>query len=275
MAMLRKTALIAAIACILICIARPAAALDSGIVEANRELSLSASVLHRSYAEHFPPGTVGADRESGFAPGVSVSGSWLGRAGPVEDLFLSATAEISLGNPTYRGTVFNSTQPLTFQAGLTDWSTLVQMGKSFSAGRVVFTPLVEAGYRSWRRDLGPAQVEDYRTAFVGAGLKSEVMVRRGWLLRAEADAATTLSPRITFHYANSYGAPLGRQGLYTVAVAVDRRLSRRAHLVLRSQAQWYGFGPSPPVQTVERGLIFEPSSRTTDLRLNMGVAYAF
>ncbi len=275
MASVRKTALIAAQACALLCVAAPAAALESSVVAADREVSLSALVLHRSYAEHFPAGAVGADRESGPAPGLSASASWVGQAGPVSDLSASATAEFSRGNPTFRGTLFNSTQPVQFQTALTDWSVLAQLGKAFTTGRFVVTPLVEAGYRSWSRDLGPAQVEDYRTSFVGVGLRSEILAGSQWLVRAEAGAATTLSPRIAFHYLNSYQAPLGRRGLYTVALGLDRRLAGRVHFVLRGQAQWYGFGQSPPVQTAERGLIFEPSSRTTDLRLSSGLAYAF
>lgn len=271
MRMVRQAGLAALGTCAMMTAAAHAQAIDPLVLQAEREASVSATALHRSYAEHFSAPAVGSDRESGWAAGATGAVGWMSGGG----LYGQLTGDFSDGRLNYRGTAFNSTTPLDFQTGLTDWALTARAGKAFPLGRAAVMPLALGGYRAWRRDLGVNQVEDYRTWFVGGGVRADVPVGDAWVLRAEADAAAMVSPRISFHYQSSYEASLGRSGIYAASLELDRALGRRIHLIAWGQAQWSGFGSSPTVQTVERGPIYEPSSRTTDLRLGLGVAYGF
>src|SRR5665213_947493 len=101
------------------------------VVQANREAEIGLSILYRAYQESFPPGALGRDREGGWTPGIAAAASWMGDAGPVQRLYGSLRFAYDNGHENYRGTVFNSSEPLNFQPGLADTAITAELGKGF------------------------------------------------------------------------------------------------------------------------------------------------
>jgi hypothetical protein len=254
----------------------PAAAQTLAVVQANREVEIGVSTLYRAYQESFPAGTMGRDREGGWTPGVAAAASWMGDLGPVQRLYGSLRLAYNNGHDTYRGSLFNSSEPLNFQPDLAETDVTAELGKGFLVSpRLLITPAVQAGYRLWNRNLGPGQGEDYRTFTAGGAVHADFAATPRLVLRASAGLAEEIAPHITFDYQHSYGADLGARPVYEAGAGLDYRLTRRLHLSADAALSRYGYGRSGALATAERGAIFEPASTTTDARLQAGLAYAF
>ncbi|MDB5448727.1 MAG: hypothetical protein JWQ97_4044 [Phenylobacterium sp.] len=254
------------------CAGEPAAELAS----VNREVGVEATGLSRAYKEVFGPGVVQHDRENGWAAGVLGRGSWIGTVGPISNAFVAGEASWNRGNLTYRGTLFNSATPITFQSDLSTGTARGEIGKGFELGpRLLVIPVLEGGYLWWRRDLGAGQTEDYRAGFAGAGVRANLALSGRLVASARVSADTLISPAIRISYAHSYDADLGARPRYDASLGLDYRLRRRLHLTATADWTHYGFGESGLIDTAERGLVYEPTSHASDLRLGAGLAYAY
>jgi hypothetical protein len=249
---------------------------DEALIAVNRELGVEATALHRSYKEVFGPGFVEHDRESGWAAGVQGRASWIGQLGPIANAFAGVQADWNRGGLNYRGTAFNSAQQLDFRTGLATSAVRGEIGKGFAVTRrLMVIPVLEGGWQWWRRDLGPGQLETYRSGFVGGGVRADYALTPRLTARARASVAELVSPAVRISYVNSYDLPLGERPRYAGGLGLDYAAGGRLHLTATAELVHYGFGASAPVLTAERGAIFEPTSRTSDLRLGGGLAWAF
>jgi hypothetical protein len=265
-------------ACALAALSAPAHAQTQtpAVVQANREAEIGVSTLYRSYQESFPPGTAGRDREGGWTPGVAAAASWMGDLGAVQRLYGAVRFAYNNGHENYRGSVFNSSEPLNFQPGLADTAVTAELGKGFLVSpRLLVTPAARAGYQLWNRNLGPGQGEDYRTFTAGGAVHADFAATSRLVLRGSLGLEEEIGPHITFDYLHSYGADLGARPVYEAGAGLDYRLTRRLHLSADAALSRYGYGRSAALATAERGTIFEPASTTTDARLQAGLAYAF
>jgi hypothetical protein len=265
-------------ACALAALSSPAPAQTQtlAVVQANREAEIGVSTLYRAYQESFPPGALGRDREGGWTPGVAAAASWMGDLGPVQRLYGSLRFAYNNGHENYRGSVFNSSEPLNFQPGLADTAITAELGKGFLLSpRLLITPAAQAGYQLWNRNLGPGQGEDYRAFTAGGAVHADFAATPRLVLRASLGLAEEIAPHITFDYLHPYGADLGARPVYEAGAGLDYRLTRRLHLSADAALSRYGYGRSPALAAGDRGTIFEPASATTDTRLQAGLAYAF
>ncbi|MDB5460714.1 MAG: hypothetical protein JWO72_2455 [Caulobacteraceae bacterium] len=246
------------------------------VVQANREIGVGFSALYRDYRESFPAGTPGRDREGGWTPGVAAGASWMGDAGGLRNLYGSIRVTYNAGNQNYRGSLFGSDTALEFRSGLANTTVTAQLGKGFLVSpRLLITPAATFGYQLWNRDLGPGQTEDYRTFMAGAAVRADYQAARRLVLRGQLGLAETVDPRITFRYQHSYGTALAARPVYQAGAGLDYALTARFHLSADAQVSRYGYGRSRNLATLEKGLIFEPASTTTDSQLQLGLAYAF
>jgi hypothetical protein len=249
---------------------------DSAVIQANREAGLAASALSKSYKEFFPTGALGADKENGWTGGVAGHVSWMGDLGGVSMAYASAEASVDSGHLDFHGTLFNSNTPLNFRSGLTQAAGRIELGKGFAVARgLVLTPVLQGGYQWWDRNLRVNQREVYRMFLAGAAVHADYAATSRLVLRGRLGAAEMVSPHIDFDFATHHGADLRARAVYQGSLGVDYAVSRLFHLFAEAEVQHYRFGRSDVVQTIELGPILEPNSRTNDLQLQLGAAYAF
>jgi hypothetical protein len=254
----------------------PARAQTLPVIQANREIGIGFSTLYRDYRESFPAGTPGRDREGGWTPGVAAAASWMGDLGALRNLYGAVGVAYHAGAQNYRGSLFGSDTGLDFRSGLANTTVKAELGKGFLVSpRLLITPAATVGYQLWNRDLGPGQSEDYRTFMAGAAVRADYQMARRLVLRGQLGLAETVDPRITFRFQHSYGAALAARPVYRAGAGLDYALAARFHLTADAQVSRYGYGRSRNLATLEKGLIFEPASTTTDSQLQLGLAYAF
>ncbi|MDA8364497.1 MAG: hypothetical protein M0Z84_11955 [Gammaproteobacteria bacterium] len=253
----------------------------ANIVSSLNEASFSYLSLKQNYSE--TEGVATLDSESGTIPGIGVTLRATNRRGAYGQLGLRYFS----GNDTYVGALQNGTPA----NGLTGNRILEfegRLGQAFDvATDMTVLPYLEAGIRTWKRNLGGPEpyTETYRNDWIGAGVKELFAPRwagatQPLVLSLSGSIATTFSGSMATSGLVNYGVPdesfgLGDHVRYALGLDADYALTDILHLRIGARWEQFGYGASAPVPIGGGYEMLEPDSATREFILHAGVAASF
>ncbi len=252
------------------------------IRDANNQIGLRATDMDFHYLETADPafGLAGPlDEERGWVPGLALNFSEMQDVG-VKNLYFNVELSWSQGHTKYIGgfigppaTPFGS---IISRSGAKVFDSDFRFGEGFDMGsQAMLTPYLGIGSHSWNRGVNAGEL--YSHYYVGAGLMAQVSPFQATVLSAYGLVGTTLASHIkvagdpTFP---GFSSSLRNSVLFKFGASADYALTRQLHLTAGIDAVAFNYGASTPVP-VPGGLANEPSSRTFNTTLNVGVGYGF
>lgn len=264
------------------------------IIRANSQIGVSFVAGNMDYAEFNQPPAGGGplangafpqgytlNSEKGWLPGVAVTGSYM------SDCFSSIPNIYVFGRGSYldgKTDYYNYTNNVPGKDPAKVWDGDFRLGKGFQVGtNAMLTPYIGAGAHSWERTIsavpGGAFIETYRHGYVGAGLLLQVATSPGVVLSGYGFGGSTFSSEMAFNpttsgVATGHTFGLGNSGIVKAGASVDYALNANWHVNAGVDYTYFKYGASRQELLPVFG-IFEPPSRTHDIRLSAGVGYSF
>lgn len=245
----------------------------AAIAAAETNLNISVGFMHTQYSEG-PP-----DSESGFTPGFTIGASLLQpSAWQNVDYYAAFAYQFNAGNLSYNGHYLYSGAPVTATDRAVFNRIQARMGLGFpiAGGAVEAIPYFTAGYQSWNRNVSVEGAigtdEFYSSALVGGGLKLDIPITATIVASTGAELLGMVGNHITID-SLGIGFGMGNSMQERVSLGVDDAVYGPLHL--QASANWTHFnyaGSKPSYATYG---YFEPLSNTTQVGVNLGVAYSF
>jgi hypothetical protein len=252
------------------------------ILLSNNQVSVDfAATARLDYAERDPNHIFPVlDSETGnWIPGVSVTGSWMGTFYGLHPYawgrftWIDGTTDYAAAaGPVTKNTDGARIQDEDFRLGL-----------GFDLARnIMLTPYAGIGWHQWGRNLsGPfGYHEDYSNGYAGGGLLLQVAPVSGLVLSvnglvgstfdASMTASQTINPVLPFSSLSAFN--LGSTMIEMAGGSADYAVSSLVHVNTSVDYTHFGYGQSPP-QTIFG--ILEPTSRTSNLTVRVGLGIAF
>jgi hypothetical protein len=246
------------------------------VVSVNREFYAAFDGQDTNYKETLPADVPGHDREQGWTPGFGVGARWMGQAFGVDNVFASIDYHRQSGNLTYIGTISGTNTPLDATSGLITNDVVGELGRGFLISpRLLITPVIQAGYHSWHRNLGAGNTEDYSHVLLGAAVRADYALTPRMVASLRLGVAGMIDPKIDIHYQGDYNQGLGGSAVLQAGGKIDYALTPQVHIFAAADAQHFSYGRSKGSPFGTDQIIFEPDSTTTQLVVGGGVAYAF
>jgi hypothetical protein len=243
------------------------------VAKAETNLNISVGFMHTQYSE----GPL--DAENGFTPGFGVGASvLLPSAWQNIDYYAAFAYQFNAGNLTYNGHYLVSGEPVTATDRAVFNRIQARMGLGFPVanGALEIIPYFTAGYMSWNRNVdNKGQIgtdEFYSSALVGGGLKLDIPVTATVVVSGGAEFLGMVGNHLMAD-GLGIGWGLGNSAQQRVSLGVDDALYGPWHL--QASANWTHFnyaGSKPSYATYG---YYEPLSTTTQVGMNLGVAYSF
>ncbi len=274
-----RTALIAL--CALATFTPQAKADIQAIRNADNEIWAAAGTSLFNYKEPNAGGAGISDSEHGWlaslATGVSLLSSDNAKGILPSNIYLSLDANVDPGNAHYNG-FLQTTPPTPYQGTTAETVVNVdgRLGRAFILGSsVMIIPYGEVDFRNWRRDLGLGQVETYHNLNALGGVMLQVAPTSKLVLSLYGSGGTTLAAQMKDASGNNFN--LGSSGVYKVGAKVGYDIAPRVELFTTldydhfhyTKSPWYGNKANPAYQ------VMEPTSRTEDTTMRVGVGYQF
>jgi hypothetical protein len=260
------------------------------ILSANREVGLFFSETQSNYSENIKS-RYGSDVEHGMMPGFGIKASDNFNIAGINNLYASISYRRTSGQTQYSdGSAYVS-------AGHNSNNINAKFGKTFfvSNGMAV-TPYIFGGYRSWGRVVpgGVANPEHYTNEYVGLGGMFQYAPSKKLVLSVNTGIAEVVGGHINantqglyrmtggYLFPSSMSQSLASRPYYTLGVGADYRVDKHLHLFSNLQytdfmyggsktQTYYGSGPLKGYY----GTLREPSSQTSNLNAEIGVAYSW
>ncbi|MGB9153470.1 MAG: hypothetical protein WCD70_10330 [Alphaproteobacteria bacterium] len=206
------------------------------------------------------------DSEHGMLPSIAAGVSYMG----YKDLYLALEGNVSFGDANYNGAYYYyPTTPLQGTTHETISNVDGKIGKGFALGNSeMLTPYVELGFRSWDRNLGGGDVEDYQNFDTLAGVMLQIAPTSSLILSAYGSAGTTFAAQMT-SAPDTYN--LGSSGVYKIGGKIGYDLTQRVELFTTLDYDHFRYGQS----AVAADGSYEPNSNTEDTTLRVGLGYHF
>lgn len=276
------------------------------IVNANNQVSLDFIDTNFNYEEFndtsrspfFGAGIL--DSEMGWVPGLSVSGSLM-RNWFVDNIYLYGQFSWSRGKTNYTG---SPSQPL-FAAVPGVFGSLVgrdgayitdfdfRSGKGFAIQpNVMLTPFLGAGWHDWDRRVNLG--ENYTNGYAGGGLLLQFSPFSRFVVSADGLIGGTFASHISVAgtpiaitatgapLQRGFSGPLGNSALFMAGLSGDYALTQAIHVNAGLDYVYFRYGesalyPAGCLQAVGAavGCAYEPSDRTSNLTLKVGLGYGF
>lgn len=256
----------------------------NGIVAANNQVSIDFIGRDFNYQE-FPdparsgPGPSVLDSEKGWVPGLRISGSVMTDVLGINHVYVSGQFSWLNGTTDYWS------EPLSDRSGATVNDFDFRLGKGFDIGQsAMLTPYFGAGTDWWHRTLPGAggYNEYYSHAYAGGGLlfqyspASRLVLSVNGLAGSTFDSGLTVSPKPGGAPVTGFAVPLGNSIIWMVGSSADYAITERVHVNVGIDYVNYKYGESPIVSAGPAiGLVYEPTSRTSDVTVSAGAGYAF
>jgi len=243
------------------------------IAAAETNLNISVGFLHTNYSEG-PP-----DSENGFTPGFTVGGSVLvPSAWSNIDLYSALSYQFSAGNLSYNGHYLVSGAPLnaTDRAVFNHVEGRLGLGLPIAGGAVEAIPYLVGGYQSWNRNVStpgvPGTDEFYSAGMAGAGIKLDIPITATIVGSGSAEMMGIFGAHVD---SNSLGIGfgMGNSAQERVSLGLDDALFGPLHLQASADVTHFNYAGSKP-SDASFGL-YEPTSTTTQVGVNLGVSYSF
>lgn len=264
------------------------------IIRANSQIGVSFVAGNLDYAEFNQPPAGGGplpdarfpqgytlNSEKGWLPGVAVTGSYMSDCmSSISNLYVFARGTYLDGKTDY----YNYTNNVPGKDPAKIWDGDFRLGKGFQIGsNAMLTPYIGAGVHSWERTIsavpGGAFIETYRHGYVGAGLLAQLVAAPGFVLSAYGFGGSTFSSEMDFNPTTSGVAVphtfrLGDSEILKAGASFDYAFTPNWHVNAGVDYTYFKYGASRQELLPAFG-IFEPPSRTYDLRVSVGVGYSF
>ncbi len=247
----------------------------SEIAAAETNLYAGFGFQHDQYHENLSPG----DDENGFAPGFIVGASvLLPTAWPDLNLYSALSYEFNAGNLNYGGHFLVSGAPVsaTDRAVFNRVEGRLGLGLPLAGGALEAIPFLTGGYQSWNRNIDmPGSLgtdEFYNTGMAGAGLKLDIPLTASIVASGTAEMLGLFGANIDF---NSFGtgSGMGNSAQERISLGLDESLGGPLHVT--ANADWAHFNYAGSHASAATGGLYEPLSTTTQLGVNLGLAYSF
>jgi opacity protein-like surface antigen len=264
------------------------------IIRANSQIGISAVAGNLDYAEFNQPPAGGGplangafpqgftlNSEKGWLPGVAVTGSYMSDcSSAISNMYFFGRGTYLDGKTDY----YNYTVNVPGKDPAKIWDGDFRIGKGFQVTpNAMLTPYIGAGVHSWERTItavpGGAFIETYRHGYVGAGLLLQVAAAPGVVLSGYGFGGSTFSPEMDFNPTTSGVAVphtfgLGTSEIVKAGASIDYAFTPNWHANLGVDYTYFKYGASRQELLPAFG-IYEPPSRTYDVRVSAGIGYSF
>ncbi|MHB1666061.1 hypothetical protein [Thiomonas sp.] len=254
---------------------------QADVIGVNNEVGISINGLLQKYQE-ISNGTV-PDSESGVIPGAGIKVSVMHDVFGISHVYAAVSYRYDLGSASYHGGYQNGSGnqvPLNSSSYYHIQNIKVRVGKGFLLNdNFLVTPYLQFEHHNWDREVaGVGAVmgahEDYRFDAAGFGVKGDVQVMPRLVLTADVNASETLDSSMRFHAEG--GIPgmnfsLGNRPVLGASVGADYRIDGPLHVYTKLAVERFGFAASE----VNPMGYQEPTSRTTQISADVGIAYQF
>ncbi len=260
------------------------------ITSANSEAGIFFAETQSNYSENIVS-PYGSDVENGMMPGFGVKLSDNFDLLGINNLYISFNYRHTSGQTQYEdGINYISAGHVTDNIG-------IKLGKTFFLNSAMaVTPYVFGGYRSWHRTVpgGVANPETYTNWNIGAGGKFQWAITRHMVLSANGGIGEQVGGNINANtqmlyeetngmlFPSSLDTSLASRPYYTLGVGADYRVTNHLHLFANAQYTDLMYGGSSLHKYLGTGYytgyyatLREPSSQTSNLGIDMGVAYSW
>jgi hypothetical protein len=264
--------------------APPPSACAYDILRANNQVSVDYATTNFNYREFneppFPPpyGYV-VDSETGWVPGVAVTGSYMTDClSTIQNLYVYSRTTYLSGQTAY----WEPPPGLTGKNGATVWDGDYRIGKGFQLSTsTMVTPYFGAGYDWWKRSIqvGAPFTETYSHGYAGAGLLLQITPAPRWVLSAYGFGGGTFSSQMYLNPSAAalpstgpaYTFTLGNSATAKAGASVDFAITDRWHANAGVDYTYFRYGGTGfnPYGTLE------PPSTTSNWMVTAGLGYSF
>lgn len=253
---------------------------DSAIVAANNEVGMAVTGNLTNYQERATPGP--ADTESGWQPGFSLKGTYMGNVYGLPDVYAAIHYARSSGNIAYHGAVqtAHGDIPYTGTDNATFNRVMARLGMGFHITcphhGMMITPYIAGGYQSWNRNLRGAfgYKENYSAGLVvGAGALFQYAVTPRFVVSGDTEVLAVVGGGMTPHIFNGVfgSASFGTSAEEKMTLGVDYRITGPLHVYSNVSLTHYNYTGGPLAIPGAS----EPSSATNQFGMSLGLAYQF
>ncbi|MCX4150989.1 MULTISPECIES: hypothetical protein [Paraburkholderia] len=270
-----------AIAATLLCSAAHA---DEAITAANNEVSISFGANDLLYHEldnaHVTGGKY-ADSEQGSQPAVQVAAVRQGSIFGLEGIYTSAAVTVASGHTNYTGYQISLTSPSGIGApvqtttSMTEADVALKLGRAFmplASRRLQVTPYLTYEFHVWERGTN----ERYSNSMAGIGLMAQYSITHRVVLSADVTYGKTFG--VLLQSMHGLDERLGSRPSRSASLGVDYAVTPRTHIKASYQVTSFGYGQSNYEKGVFAGMQgtwYEPTSRTIQQRVLVGIAHSF
>nr|WP_242012079.1 hypothetical protein [Acetobacter oeni] len=256
------------------------------VVQVNREIGLSVTGNWSNYKEKAPyeGADTGYDRETGWTPGLQFDASSMFDLYEVEHIFLALHFNYGDSDVAYHGSAYMpgiaGVSPYNTSSHRMTTDSRIEIGKGFMVtDRFLLTPAIQAGYRTWNRDIKgfdgvSSSSEDYGSFLAGIVVHLDYAISNAFVLRGRLGWAELVGNHMdadgidgTFH--------LRSRPEWDAALDFDYRISSSLHWIGGVQYTYFSFGRSQVLSQHDGLSYIEPSSWTNGVTMHTGLAYGF
>ena len=260
--------------CALVISAPQAKADIQAIRNSDSEVWGSAGMSLFNYAEQIYAPNI-PDSEHGWTPTIDAGVDYMTNS----NWYYAFEGGVSFGSDHYNGSIFDfntNHYDIPFQGSTNETIGNVdgKVGHGFALGSMVMlTPYGELGYRYWDRSLGAGQDETYHNFDMLGGLMLQVAPTSRLILTGYGSAGTTFGGNM---HAQATGDTydLGNFAMYKFGGKVGFDLTKRWEIFTALDYDAFRYMKSPTVFNTNFSS-FEPSSKTEDTTLRVGLGYHF
>jgi opacity protein-like surface antigen len=269
---MKKVIILAALALVSV-----SALADDAILQANNQLSLSVGAHHLDYHEPSTfdtiPGDLDSEKGSQFTAGLTAvrQGSLFG----INDVYTSASAFVTAGTTHYTGYLLSTWAAKTDSTHNVYGDVELKLGKAFRFGsrsQFQVVPYVQYAYHIWSRTIGTDASEVYSHHALGGGVLGQYAPTSKLVLSANVSVSEMLGAQMRKDQYPTF--EVHNRPVTEVGVGLDYAVTRHLHASANYRFTKFNYGRSPNV-VAKGGDWFEPSSRTTEQVVTVGLGYSF
>jgi hypothetical protein len=255
---------------------------------AETSLNINFGAMHTDYHENLNPGDDEHGWTGGFGLGASILTPEHGLLNNA-DLYTMVSYSLSAGNLSYIGHEENLLTGQVIPIDLTDRAVFQRiegrLGLGFPlVGGAEAIPFLAGGYQAWNRNIDiQGQIgtdEQYTAVLLGGGVKLDVPVTPALVVSATAEGLAVIAGNIDY---DSFGinAGLGGSAEEVLTLGADYDINGRFHGFVNADIDHFNYAGNKFTTNKEFVVgpfiyeISEPVSSTTQVGLNVGVAYSF
>jgi hypothetical protein len=219
------------------------------------------------------------DSQHAWLPSLDAGIGYMGNLRNISNVYLAAEGSVSLGGDHYNGADYDSkTGKYDIPAQMNTHAIITEIdgkiGKGYAIGNCLMaTPYLDLGFRTWDRNLGNGDSEDYRNFEALGGALLQFSPTSSLVISAYGAAGETFGAHMDTDNTNF---SLGSMGIYKLGGKINYGLTPRFDIFTSLDFEHFRYANSPvEYDAVQNGYYIEPSSFTDNTAVRIGVAYHF